>query len=424
MSTLYVGVDSIITTMLTDDNSIIAYTEFTRDDTLLDKLYSLIMVCKPSKINFIIRGIYSDVADSDNIIGCSLSINNTVHYCNVSKPDVEIIRHLVQKTNVKSYRIIDRLGYLAAIKKNNVCYVSPYGDMTEIVVVANGVKDITYTRPLNVESVLLQNKRNFGICDFVDTATYADATLLSKWKNVNEITDKKALVAMTCLSYADTEASDFFELEHKVLKGDTAYTHGEWQGLKSMFSGMRSKKSNKSEKATREKGVITVDKLGIQNTSNTNNIILKEVKHGTLQSLVSVACILLFIVIVSSLTINKFVSQDASAIERQKANIAVEVENYNSQESYLSSYLENYSTDAIYSSYLSKILAIKTKCCIGEVEFHDGAISVMVYTSKDSYMKKYQKALAKQFSIESVQALGNVTVNDTVMTKYKFVITS
>lgn len=400
MSVLYVGVDNVITTLLTQGNAIVAYTELERNEQLLDRLYSLIKTCKPTKVNFMVRGLYSDIRDDSNVIGCNLTINGTEYYCNMSKVDIDIIRHLCQKAEISSYRIVDRLGYFAAIKKNNTCFVSPYGDMTEVITVANGVKDISYTRPLNLESVLLQSKRNFGVTNFVDVSTYADVTLLSKWQNYSEIQDKKALVNITMLSYLDTDASDFFELEHKVLKEKIADTHGKWQGL------------IKKKSETTPKGVQ-------KHTSNNNDI--KEVKYANLSSLTSIAIVVLFITIIASLAINKYVSQDASAIERQKANIIVEVDNYNSQENYLSDYLENYNNE-VYSAYLSKILNIKTKCCLGAINFQEEGFSIVIYSNNERQVNKFRKQVATQFNVVEIRNLGSVSVNDDSMTKYEIVI--
>lgn len=141
-------------------------------------------------------------------------------------------------------------------------------------------------------------------------------------------------------------------------------------------------------------------------------------KYSSLSSLLSVAIVVLFVAIVSSFAITKYISEDTTVLTEGKANVLNAIAEEERKSEYLTRYTEAYQHENIYASYLHKILAIKTKCCLGEVVFDNNSIKVCVYAEKEKDFKKFYEALSKTNTVDSVENDGYVIISDVNMQRY------
>lgn len=225
MINLYLNLEEVAQFLLTKDKTVVSYTEIEYTEDFLDSFYNFIKECEVDRVVILVHGFYCTTSDSNNFVACDITVNGSKYYCNVSNDDINALLKVCEKSGVREFKIVDFLGYCAALGLNDTSFVMPYGDMTEVVTVSNGIKDIVYIRPINLEGNLLQNKRNYGVSKFIDINTYADATLVGKFVGTESIQDKRALVGISKLAYTETEASEYFTLLHRVNKEVAAHTH-------------------------------------------------------------------------------------------------------------------------------------------------------------------------------------------------------
>ena len=213
MKKLYVSVDTTLQVAVVKDNFVVSFLEYDYDESSLDRLYSLVTSVGVDQAVFVVHGYYNDFDVQDAMSICELKIGGVMKSCFVSVDTIEKIYHLIEVTGICNYRIVDKMGYYAALKKNKVCMIDQYGDLAKIVTIVNGVQDVSYTRPQGVEQVLIRNCGSYTINDFIDINSYVESGLTQRWVNIDSITEKRALVALSLFAYTEEPSSNFFELK-------------------------------------------------------------------------------------------------------------------------------------------------------------------------------------------------------------------
>jgi hypothetical protein len=438
MNKIYIDLRDIIQVGIVKDKKLAFYSDYDYDSGL-EKIYSDVYGANINLCVLLVQGFVSDRAFSDSMTPLNLIMGGNKYYSNVSKIDVNKIKHLCQQLGIPKMIVYDTIGMYDKVSTVDSLVIDTNGKLVSMYLKQNGERSIQYTSLQSAEDTIKEVAERHCLPKVL-AYNYIQTEALDYFHYISE-GDILVDSFLTRCFYCESKTSDPFKIGNKesILvdvsnkKKDVVNKKTEKNEKSAKINKKKTESKPLLKHKTKEKVTKQVNKKEIKDDKSSGN--KHEEKNSDTQEdtsdfkkkdIKSIAINLLMIVLViitaSIYTINTFIDKDTAVLNSSKSSLLLECQRKQEQVKNLEEFKKNYGKIKYFDS-INTISNLGLPCTIGTIEINSSSkVSLLLYVDESLNIDEIKNLLSTEFKMKKATPKGSLNMNDKVLNKYEFIL--
>ena len=205
----FITIDSIVKLLVRADEKTAYYTEYSYDDQILDKLFTVIKKLNIQELNVLFDSTICSGSFQNGFVTSEIHSGDKILYNYVSKSDLCKMLHLANNMKIQNIHCWDKVTYITSCVESG-CAVFASNDIYCILVIQNHIPiEVYYTRVDQIATTLVKIYAKYKIKNFINADSMASISYVQNIEDFLEIDVPELLPVLNVCGFMEQELRDY-----------------------------------------------------------------------------------------------------------------------------------------------------------------------------------------------------------------------